>query len=100
MAEVIWTERAVSQLDEIAGYIALDKPGAAARVAAQVYAKAGLLAFSPKLGRLVPELSRSNYRMFWIRPCWVYYRISGERRIILHVRRAERPFRIEDMAIE
>ena len=100
MAEVIWTERAVNQLDEIAGYIALDKPEAATRVVAQVYAKAGLLLFSPKLGRPVPELARSNYRMFWVRPCWVYYRICGERRIILHVRRAERPFRVEDMAIE
>jgi toxin ParE1/3/4 len=100
MAEVIWTERAINQLDEIAGYIALDKPDAAVRVVKHVYAKAGMLAATPMLGRPVPELPSPNYRMLWIRPCWVYYRVSGERRIILHVRRAERPFRIEDMAIE
>ena len=50
MAQVIWTERAVAQLDAIADYIALDKPVAAQSVVRKIYSKAGLLAIFPHAG--------------------------------------------------
>ena len=49
MAEVVWTERAVGQLDEIAGYIALDKPSAAEKTVRQIYTKVGFLATAARL---------------------------------------------------
>lgn len=100
MAQVIWTARAVAQLDEIASYIALDKPLAARSTVRKIYARTGLLAHAARLGRRVPELPDTNYRMLWVSPCWVYYRIAEEKRIVLHVRRAERPLHIEDLTVE
>ncbi|HRG55154.1 MAG TPA: type II toxin-antitoxin system RelE/ParE family toxin [Lacunisphaera sp.] len=100
MAAVIWTARAVAQLDEIADYIALDKPVAARATVRRIYARVGLLAQAGKLGREVPELPGSDHRMLWVSPCWIYYRLHGDQRIVLHVRRAEKPLRIEDVGLE
>jgi toxin ParE1/3/4 len=100
MAEVIWTARAIAQLDEIAAYIALDKPLAAQSTVRKIYARTGLLAHVAKIGRKVPELPGTDHRMLWARPCWIYYRIAGEKRFVLHVRRGERPLRIEELSVE
>jgi toxin ParE1/3/4 len=99
MAQVIWTERAVAQLDAIADYIALDKPVAAQSVVRKIYSKAGLLAISPMLGRPAGELPGKHYRKFWVSPCWIYYRYTSELVIIIHIRRGERPFRSEDIGV-
>lgn len=99
MAQVVWTEQAAVQLDAIAQHIALDKPVAAQSVVRKIYAKAGLLAISPTLGRPASELPGKHYRKFWISPCWVYYRLANELVVIIHVRRAERPFRSEDIRV-
>lgn len=39
MAEIIWTEPALDELEVIAGYIALDKPGAANRLVKRVFCR-------------------------------------------------------------
>jgi len=100
MAEVIWSDPATDQLDAIAAYIALDKPDAARGVVRRVFDATDRLEHFKKLGRGVPEFPHPNYRQVWIRPCWIYYRIDGEDVRILHVRRAEQPFRIEDLEEE
>jgi toxin ParE1/3/4 len=102
MAQVIWSERALGQLDEIAGYIALDNLSAAKDLMGRIFAETDLLGQFPNLGRKMPVLHRESYRMIWVAPCWIYYRVAAveERVIVLHVRRAERPLRLEDMAIE
>ncbi|HEY1792851.1 MAG TPA: type II toxin-antitoxin system RelE/ParE family toxin [Opitutaceae bacterium] len=98
MAKLAWTEPALSQLDEIASIIALDKPEAARMVVARVFEATDRVEQFVKLGRRVPEFPRTNYRQVWINPCWVYYRIDGERIYVLHVRRAEKLFRPEDLS--
>jgi plasmid stabilization system protein ParE len=100
MAEVIWSEPAIAQLDAIASYIALDKPDAAQGVVRRIFDSTDRLEQFKKLGRSVPEFPYPNYRQVWIRPCWIYYRIDNEDVRILHVRRAEQPFRMEDVLEE
>lgn len=100
MAEVIWSDPAIDQLDAIASYIALDKPDAARGVVRRIIDATDRLEHFKKLGRSVPEFPHPNYRQVWIRPCWIYYRIDGKDVKILHVRRAEQPFRIEDLEEE
>ena len=39
MAKIVWTVPALDQLDEIAEYIALDKPDAARELVARVFEK-------------------------------------------------------------
>lgn len=97
MAEVIWTEPALAQLDSIADYIALDKPDAARAVVRRIFDATDDLRRFKALGKRVPEFDHPTYRQVWMKPCWIYYRIDGETVVILHVRRAERPLRIEDL---
>ena len=97
MAEVIWSAPALLQLDTIASYIALDKPDAAKAVVQKIVDLTDHLERFKRMGRKIPEFPHPTYRHVWIRPCWIYYRIDGDDVYILHVRRAEKPFRIEDM---
>ncbi len=62
MAEVIWTEPAFDQLNEIAEYIALDKPGAASTLVEKVLSAVEHLQLVPEAGHVPPELPQSVYR--------------------------------------
>lgn len=57
MAKVIWTEPALSDLDAIADYIALDKPSAARELVQRVFAHVEQLAAHPLSGSKPPELA-------------------------------------------
>ena len=100
MAEVIWTEPALMQLEAILEFIALDKPRAARAVAARIVQTTGDLSAFVRLGRPIPEFRHPNFRQVWLRPCWIYYRFEPERAVILHVRRAETLLRMEDLLSE
>jgi toxin ParE1/3/4 len=100
MAQVIWTEPALAQLQAILEFIALDKQEAAVAVAKRVFAITDRLASFPKLGRSIPEFPHRDYRQLWAKPCWLYYRLEDGRAIILHVRRAEQLFRPEELSEE
>ena len=97
MAEVIWSDPALAQLDSIAEYIALDKPEAANAVVQRVFQITDHLERFRSMGRPVPEFPHPHYRQVWIRPCWIYYRLDGEDVCILHVRRGEQQFSIADL---
>jgi toxin ParE1/3/4 len=90
MAEVVWTDPALADLDAIADYVALDNPRAAAEVVRRVFEHVERLHVYPLLGPVVPELPLGRYRHLVEAPCRVFYRVDGDRVIILHVLRAER----------
>jgi addiction module RelE/StbE family toxin len=93
MAEVIWTEPALSDLDAIADYIALDKPEAARQLVQRVFQHVEHLSGHPKSGSRPPELKGWRYRQIVEPPCRIFYRIDGDRVYILYVMRGERLFR-------
>ena len=93
MAEVIWTEPALSDLDAIADYIALDKPEVARQLVRRVFQHVEQLSNHPKSGSRPPELKRWRYRQIVEPPCRVFYRIDGDCVYILYVMRGERLFR-------
>ncbi len=97
MAEVIWSDPALLQLESIAGYIALDKPDAAKAVVQRIFAITDHLQRFRSMGRPIPEFPHPRYRQVWIRPCWIYYRLDGQNVRILHVRRGEQQFSIEEL---
>ena len=76
MAQIIWTEPALSGLDDIAEYIALDKVEAARRLVKQVFKSVGELEQFPELGRKPPELGHSTYRETIVNPCRIFYRVD------------------------
>ena len=99
MAEIVWTEPALSDLDAIADYIALDKPSAAAALVQRVFALVEQLVAHPERGSRPAELGRkSRYRQLVEPPCRVFYRLDGERVFILHVMRSERLLREDVLA--
>lgn len=93
MAEVIWTEPALSDLDAIADYIALDNPDAAKRLVQRVFRHVGQLAEHPKSGSKPREFRGWRYRQIVEPPCRIFYRIERARVFILHVMRGERSLR-------
>eukprot|EP00764_Aduncisulcus_paluster_P001545 gnl/Carplike_NY0171/12247_a17645_132.p1 GENE.gnl/Carplike_NY0171/12247_a17645_132~~gnl/Carplike_NY0171/12247_a17645_132.p1 ORF type:complete len:101 (-),score=8.02 gnl/Carplike_NY0171/12247_a17645_132:105-407(-) len=93
MAEVIWTEPALQQLDAIAEYIALDNPAAASRLVAEVFDKTERLENFPQSGRVPSELPNSVYREVVVPPCRIFYREDKAQVFILYVMREERQLR-------
>jgi len=93
MAEVIWTEPALADLDAIADYIALDEPDAASALVERVFEHVEHLQSYPESGSRPPELKRSRYRQIVEPPCRVFYRYDGERVYVLYVMRSEQLLR-------
>lgn len=93
MAEVIWTEPALYDLDAIVDYIALDNPEAAKRLVQNVFRHVEQLADHPKSGSKPPELKGWRYRQIVEPPCRLFYRHEGTRVFILYVMRSERLLR-------
>lgn len=93
MAEVIWTDPALDQLEEIAEYIALDKPDAASSLVKAIFSTVERLEQFPESGHVQAELPDSIYRELYVRPCWIFYRNEDDTVLILHVMREERQLR-------
>ncbi|CAO1665054.1 MAG: type II toxin-antitoxin system RelE/ParE family toxin [Gammaproteobacteria bacterium] len=93
MAEVIWTEPALQELNAIAEYIALDNPGAASRLLEEIFDKIERLEDFPQSGRMPAELPNSVYREVVVPPCRIFYREDEMRVLVLYVMREERQLR-------
>jgi toxin ParE1/3/4 len=93
MAQIIWTEPALLNLNDIAEYIALDKPSAASHLVQKVFSKTERLEEFPESGRKPPELKKSRYKEIIVDPCRIFYRIEKDKVYILYVMRSERKLR-------
>jgi len=93
MAQVIWTEPALFDLEEIAEYIALDKSNAASALVKNVFSTVERFEKFPKSGRKPPELKKSRYREVIVEPCRIFYREDRQLVYILYVMRNERKLR-------
>ena len=90
MAQIVWTEPALNDLDTIADYIALDNPQAARERVSRVFRHVEQLTKHPESGSKPPELTDRRYRQIVEPPCRIFYRYDGKRIYIIHVMRAER----------
>lgn len=93
MAQVIWTEPALDNLDDIAEYIALSSPLAASDLVQRVFNSVDRLAQFPESGRIPGELGEFNYREVVVNPVRVFYKVQEETVYILFVLRQERDLR-------
>ena len=89
MAEVIWTEPALSDLDTIADYIALDNPEAAKLLVQKVFRHVEQLADHPKNGSKPQELKAWRSRQIVEPPGRIFWRQEIARVLILYVMRGE-----------
>jgi toxin ParE1/3/4 len=93
MAEIVWTEPALQELEAIAEYIALDNPAAARHLVSTIFKITKHLEDFSKSGRTPPELPNSVYRELLAPPCRIFYREDGKQALILYVMREERQLR-------
>jgi toxin ParE1/3/4 len=93
MAQIIWTEPALDELNEIVEYIALSNPNAAQQLVHTVFNITQRLEQFPDSGRKPPELEMFLYRELIINPCRVFYKTENDKIYILHVMRQERDLR-------
>lgn len=93
MAEIIWTEPALSDLNDIAEYIALENIVAAKQLVKTIFTKVERLNVFPESGRIPPELSHLSYREVIVNPCRIFYKQDGDCVYILFVMRSERELR-------
>ncbi|NOQ80751.1 MAG: type II toxin-antitoxin system mRNA interferase toxin, RelE/StbE family [Gammaproteobacteria bacterium] len=103
MAQINWSEPALSDLNEIAEYIALDKKSAAKKLVKQVFSATDRLEQFSESGRKPPELETSQYREIIVGPYRIFYRYKQNEVYIPYVMRSERQLRkfmIDDRAEE
>ncbi len=98
MAEVIWTEPALAELDAIADFIAIDNPVAARRLVDRVFKHAEHLATHPRSGAYLREVSGERYRQIIEPPCRVVYRLSDDTVFVVLVIRTEQRLRVTKLA--
>ena len=98
MAEIVWSEPALADLDAIADYIALENPVAASELVKRIFGHIEQLVNHPESGSRPQELGKSRYRQIVEPPCRVFYRYDGHKVFILHVMRSERLLRKAQLA--
>ncbi|WP_454717713.1 type II toxin-antitoxin system RelE/ParE family toxin [Caulobacter segnis] len=88
VAEVVWSDRALSDFERIVAYIVgQSRPLAAQRLGQKLMAAGYNLAESPERGRAI---RRGRRELTVVAPYLLRYRIEGERVIILEVRHGAR----------
>lgn len=87
MAEVVWSRRALRDLNRITSYIGLFAPMAAARMRERLIAAGASLDLFPERGRPVGHGARE---LIAVNPNLIRYRIDRERVTITRVRHGKR----------
>jgi len=62
MVEVVWTDFAIKDLDDIGEYIAKESERYAQAVVQNLFESTEVLGTHPKAGRIVPEFNKNNLR--------------------------------------
>lgn len=97
MAEVIWTISALNDLETILEYIELDNEEAAKRLAKRVFDETDRLAEFPNSGNKPKELAGTPYRRQVVGPILIYHRLNMNAVCIVHVRRGEMKFSLQEI---
>jgi len=94
--QVVWTDRALERVDEIAIYIAQDDPDAATRWTVELFDAVERLADFPETGRMVPEVGAREVRELIFGSYRVFYRV-GSAVEVLSVRHGSQLIRSDEV---
>jgi len=91
MAEVIWTIKAIEQVEQIGLFIEKDSPFQARRVVQLIIREARRLREHARIGKMNPEMEQDQYREVRVFSYRILYKILSEERIaivgVVHGRR-------------
>ena len=96
--KVAWTDQAFERLAEIEDFIARDDPATAERFTNHLIDRAEILSDNPGLGRILPELPRSNLREPLERNYRIVYRVQDETVSVLTVFEGHRLLPVDDLS--
>ncbi|MCX5646804.1 MAG: type II toxin-antitoxin system RelE/ParE family toxin [Phycisphaerae bacterium] len=83
MAEVIWTIKAVAQVEQIGSYIERDSPFQARRVVQLIIKETRKLKEHPRIGKMIPEVEEDRYRELRVFSYRILYKILDEEKIAI-----------------
>jgi toxin ParE1/3/4 len=95
--KIIWSPLAIDRASEIAEYIALDKPSAAAKWITTLFSKVEQLVSSPKIGRVVPEIEDEQFRELIYGNYRIIYRLEKKQVSILTIRHGKQTLPIKEI---
>jgi toxin ParE1/3/4 len=82
MAEIIWSERAIKDLEQIGDYISSDSVRYANMVVQKLFNKPKIVEKNPFLGRMVPEFRLDHIRELIEGPYRIVYSIKPDLQFI------------------
>lgn len=90
--QIMWTDPAIQDLEDIVRYLSTRNPQAAETFASNLWDKVDLLATQPYMGEVFPSPDLAIRRQILVRPYRVFYRVveAIHRIEILHVRHSAR----------
>lgn len=97
MAQIIWMNPALTDLDRIADYIAFDNPEAAARLVDDIFRHVGQLIDHPVSGSYIPELKDRRYRQIVEPPCRIFYKYESPTVHVIAVYRSEQQIKVRQL---
>lgn len=83
MAEVIWTIKAVEQVEQIGSFIEKDSPFQARRVVQLIIKETIKLKAYPRIGKMIAEVQEDRYRELRVFSYRILYKILDENRIAI-----------------
>src|ERR1700686_4914311 len=93
MAQGIWAEPALNDLDAVADYIALDNPTAASELVQRIFRHVDQLIIHPDSGSKPRELRGGRYLHIVEPPARIFYRRGGEKGYVGYVMGGESKIR-------
>ena len=100
MVKIVWTERSLTDLEDIAEYIAKDSEKYASLTIEKIIHQTLILEKQPRMGRVVPELNDRRFRELIIGNYRVIYEHSKSVVNILTVYHAKRNLRKQNLFSE
>ncbi len=83
MAQVIWTIKAVEQVEQIGSFIEKDSPFQARRVVQLIIRETRKLRDHTRIGKMIPEVQEDRYRELRVFSYRILYKILDEDRIAI-----------------
>ena len=78
MRRLVWSPRAVADLEAVREYISRNSELYAALMVSRLVAAPGRLLQFPEAGRVVPEFAQPSLRELIVRPYRLVYRVRGD----------------------
>ncbi|WP_257670907.1 type II toxin-antitoxin system RelE/ParE family toxin [Parapedobacter tibetensis] len=90
MAEVIWTDNAIADLDDIGEYIAKESVRYAELTISKLFSAPDILEKYPRRGHIVPEFMDESIRQLMVGNYRIVYQLAGDQVNILTVHHGKR----------